>query len=98
MFLDVYSYQRDGEYFPEPEKFDPERWDDEKRHSPLLLFGMGARACFGKRLATTEIKLFLFTMMQRFELVPVADETVEAEFNFGLFPKGGKVNVFLKRL
>ena len=96
--MDVFSYQRNAEYFPDPEKFDPDRWDDETRHSQLFLFGMGARTCFGKRLAMTEMKLFVFTLLQRYEVVAADDKKVEAEFHFGLAPKGGNVKVLLKRL
>ncbi len=96
--MDVFAHQRDPDYFPDPMKFDPDRWEDETKHSPLLLFGMGQRACFGKRLATAEVKMFLFTMMQRYEVESVSDKPVEAEFVFGLQPKGGDIQVILKTL
>jgi cytochrome P450 len=95
--LDVYSYSRDPDYYPDPLVFDPERWNDESRHSQLLLFGMGARACFGRRLATTEIKLFLFTMLQKYEVEAVS-EKIDVEFHFGLRPKHGEVKIILKPL
>jgi cytochrome P450 len=34
-----------------------------------LAFGLGARACYGKRLAYVEIKIFLVVMMWHFELL-----------------------------
>lgn len=63
--------------------FDPDRWDDEKRHSTLLTFGMGTRACFGRRLANTEIKLYLFSLLQRYNVVAANPDELKAEFNFG---------------
>ena len=83
MFLDVFSYHRDPEYFADPLEFNPNRWDDSKSHSQLLTFGMGVRSCFGKRLANTELKTLLFTLLQKYTIEPVENKPLEAEFVFG---------------
>lgn len=51
--IPTHGIQRDPEYYPNPEKFDPERFNDEaksQRH-PLtfLAFGEGPRNCIGKK-------------------------------------------------
>lgn len=42
----------DPKYFPDPEKFDPDRFSDERKHEiepcSYMPFGKGPRACIGK--------------------------------------------------
>ena len=95
MLIDVYSYQRDPEYFPNPNDFDPSRWEQRNPSDPqLLTFGMGLRACFGKRLANTELKCFVFKLLQNYEIMPTG--SIETEFNFGKF-LGDYYNLFCFR-
>lgn len=50
----------DSDYFPEPEKFDPERFSQESkitRHSYVYLpFGSGPRNCIGKLFFMNNLK------------------------------------------
>ena len=66
----------DARWFPEPEKFDPERWTPEAREArpkfSYYPFGGGTRVCIGERFAWMEGVLLLATVAQkwRFKLVP----------------------------
>lgn len=64
----VVGIHRDEKYFPEPMKFDPERFSDEnKRNIPanaFMPFGIGPRMCIGNRFAILEIKALLFYLMK----------------------------------
>lgn len=49
--IPIYSLHRDGKYWENPLKFDPERFSDENKHkitsNTYLPFGNGPRNCIG---------------------------------------------------
>lgn len=52
IWFPVYAIHRDPQYYPDPEKFDPERFNEVNKKSILpmsyLPFGVGPRNCIGK--------------------------------------------------
>jgi cytochrome P450 len=88
-----YVTHRDPDLWPEPEKFDPERFTPEKkaeRHRYAFFpFGAGPRLCIGNNFAILEAQLILAAICQRFapELVP--GHEVEPEALITLRPKNG---------
>ncbi len=55
--------------FPEPDRFQPERWQNWKPAAYAYIpFGMGARLCLGTTLAMTILKFVLPMIWQRFSL------------------------------
>jgi cytochrome P450 len=89
----TYLTHRDPRWFPEPDRFRPERFaPDEEAKIPKLAyapFGAGPRACIGKGFAMVEARLLLATLAHRlrFELPP--GHHVEPEPRVTLRPKGG---------
>ncbi len=80
-----------AELYPEPERFDPSRWEDRKaslfEHLP---FGAGPRLCLGATFADQEIRLLLAMIVQRFDLRPVDGARVEPMARgITMGPKGG---------
>ena len=67
-----YVTHRDVRWFPDPEKFDPERWTAEARESrpkfSYFPFGGGSRVCIGERFAWMEGVLVLATVAQKWKL------------------------------
>ncbi len=76
----IYGVQHSGEYWENPEQFDPERFTKEnaKNHTPFthLPFGGGPRVCIGSSYANIQILLILVTILQQYNF-ELAQEKVE---------------------
>jgi cytochrome P450 len=76
VMMSPYVTHRDARWYPDPTRFDPERWQpEEKAKRPKFSyfpFGGGARVCIGESFAWMEGILLLAAIAQcwRFELVP----------------------------
>lgn len=68
----------DPQYFPEPEKFVPERFSEENRSKIQTMayqpFGTGPRNCIGSRFALMISKSFVYHMVSNFHL-EMCDQT-----------------------
>ncbi|KAF2885200.1 hypothetical protein ILUMI_20975 [Ignelater luminosus] len=96
IWIPVIGIHRDPNHYPDPEKFDPERFNDENKKNikpfSYLPFGAGPRNCIGSRFALLETKLIMVKILQHFELVPV-DKTpnriIFSTSNLNPLPDGG---------
>jgi cytochrome P450 len=76
VIISPYTLHRRNEYFPDPERFDPERFTaDNERRLPryaYLPFGGGPRICIGNHFALMEGQIILAALAQRltFDLLP----------------------------
>jgi cytochrome P450 len=88
---------RDPRWFPNPEKFEPERWrNDEVKKLPKFAyfpFGRGPRICIGNSFAMMEATLVLATVVQKFRLTSEPGYKVVPRPAITLQPREG---VFLK--
>jgi len=79
--LSPYVVQRDARWFPNPERFDPERWTPEARESrpkfSYFPFGGGSRVCIGERFAWMEGVIVLATLAQSWRLRLAPDQRIE---------------------
>jgi cytochrome P450 len=89
----VYGAHHAPRYWPDPERFDPERFTkaNEKLHTPFtyLPFGGGPRGCIGGNYAMLQILMILSTLLKKYDLQLSPGQTIEARPMVILRPKHG---------
>ncbi len=89
--------QRNPAWFPEPEKFDPDRFTPELEASrpawAWMPFGSGQRACIGRHFSFYESQLLLGLILQRFDLIDSFDYQLDVEDFFSIKPKNLSITV-----
>jgi cytochrome P450 len=93
VLISQFITQRDPRYFPDPLRFDPERFSAEGKAQrtkfTYLPFGAGARQCIGESFAWMEGVLILATLAQKWKLRLVPGHRVEPQPLITLRPKYG---------
>ncbi|KAM8714777.1 hypothetical protein ACLKA7_001181 [Drosophila subpalustris] len=100
VYISVLGLHRDEQYWPEPHKFDPERFSPEQRvqHRPMtyLPFGAGPRGCIGTLLGLLEIKVGLVYILKNYR-VETCDRTLpEMKFDPNTFVLSAAGGTFLR--
>ncbi|XP_068654579.1 taxadiene 5-alpha hydroxylase-like [Aristolochia californica] len=72
----AHGTHRDPHYFPEPQKFDPSRFEETMASYAYIPFGGGARLCAGYQLAKLTMLTFIHFMVTEYDWSPV--DPVEA--------------------
>jgi cytochrome P450 len=90
-FFSQYVMQRDPEYFPDPLRFDPERFTPEAKAArprfAYFPFGGGGRQCIGESFAWMEGVLLLATIAQKWRLRLLPDQQIDVQPKITLRPK-----------
>ncbi|WP_185921547.1 cytochrome P450 [Streptomyces sp. WAC06614] len=77
MFWSPYLLHHLPDVFPDPRRYDPDRWLPERtsrqQSRALVPFGHGARKCIGDTFGITEATLVIATIASRWHLVPDPD-------------------------
>lgn len=83
-----YALHHDENYFPNPDKFDPERFNDENKTTikpyTYVPFGLGPRNCIGSRFALLESKILIFHLLQKFDLLATKETIVPMQYKTGV--------------
>ncbi|XP_068633717.1 cytochrome P450 6B5-like [Battus philenor] len=66
VYTPVYDIHRDPTYYPEPDVFDPERFNNKTLPITYMAFGKGNRLCIGSRFSRLQIKTGLVHMLRYF--------------------------------
>ncbi|XP_049285491.1 cytochrome P450 4d2-like [Anopheles funestus] len=72
--IPIYVIHRNPAVYPDPERFDPERFSDEstQRRGPYdyIPFSIGSRNCIGQRYALMEMKITIIKMLGHYRILP----------------------------
>ncbi|XP_059612328.1 cytochrome P450 9e2-like [Phlebotomus argentipes] len=96
IFIPIVSLHHDPKYFPNPSRFEPERFSDENKDKitpfTYLPFGVGPRNCIGSRFALMETKAIIYYILTKFTF-EVSEKTQIplklAKTGFALKPEKG---------
>jgi len=98
--IPIWAIHHNDQYWPDPEKFDPTRFDSEHKHNihpfSWIPFGGGPRICIGMKFALFEAKVALVKIYRQFSLKFVGS-ACNAKFAGGLLrPESVPVKVVKK--
>jgi cytochrome P450 len=88
--------------YPDPDRFDPDRWQDDNAHplprGAFTPFAGGARKCIGDVFAKTETTLALASIATRWQLDPTPGTRVRPALRFILAPRSLRMRLRQRRL
>uniref|UniRef100_A0A182SYF0 Cytochrome P450 n=1 Tax=Anopheles maculatus TaxID=74869 RepID=A0A182SYF0_9DIPT len=70
----IYALHNDPELYPDPKRFDPERFSEEasakRQPYSYIPFSVGSRNCIGQRYAMLEVKTMLVKLLANYRFLP----------------------------
>jgi cytochrome P450 len=102
VLITPYVVHHDPRWYPEPERFDPDRFSPERAEriprGAYIPFGVGPRVCIGNNFAMMEMTLLAAMLLQRFELgLPAGAPVPHPHLNVTLRPADGLRLLLRKR-
>jgi len=98
--IPAYSIHHDPSIYPDPEKFDPERFSAAAKQSrdpyTYMPFGHGPHNCIGMRFVQVEMKLLLARMLKKYRLEAAPDTKIPPEVVIKSTLTCGDVKVLVK--
>jgi len=102
LWLSPFVMHRRPLYFPDPERFDPDRWTPERERAlpkfAYMPFGGGPRVCIGNGFALMEAHLIVAVVARRFRLRLRPGHPVDLNAQITLSNHGGMPMTPLSRL
>lgn len=97
IFIPVFAIHHDPEYYPNPDKYDPERFTaaENKNRNPytFLGFGEGPRNCIGLRFGVLQAKIGMALMLTNFKFEVCEKTEIPIKYDKAIFlllvPSGG---------
>jgi cytochrome P450 len=82
VFFSPHALHRDPSLYPEPDRFDPDRWLTARcsglPRGAFLPFGAGNRLCVGEGFAWAEMTIVVAVIMTKWRLAPIPGHEVRA--------------------
>lgn len=91
IIIPTFALNHDEQFFPDPETFDPTRFDSENQANknlidmPFLGFGAGPRNCVGPKMAKMLVKIGICSILQLY-YVGLDDRHIGKELKFSVNP------------
>ena len=91
VMIPIYALHRNNLLWPDPDRFDPGRFDDRKAvdRYAYLPFGDGPRICIGASFAIQEAVIILATLLAKFKFTPVPGRNPDPVMILTLRAQGG---------
>nr|XP_049464507.1 probable cytochrome P450 9f2 isoform X2 [Anopheles coluzzii] len=100
VFIPIAGLHHDPQYYPNPSKFDPERFSVENRDkinpNTYLPFGIGPRNCIGSRFALMEVKAIIYYMLREFSFERTPNTQVPLRLAKGFAGMRSEKGVFVE--
>ncbi len=87
IYLSPFVLHRTERYWPDPERFDPDRFaptDKPKKDRPFFPFSLGPRRCLGEYFSFLEMKVHIGLLLPRFRMERVDSKEPELELGINL--------------
>ncbi|KAJ8967929.1 hypothetical protein NQ314_002570 [Rhamnusium bicolor] len=85
VMIPIFGLHRDAQYYPDPERFDPERFSEQNKDNlntnSYLPFGAGPRGCIGNKISLLQVKTIFYHVLTHFEVVPCRETRIPIELN-----------------
>ncbi|XP_049539826.1 probable cytochrome P450 9f2 [Anopheles darlingi] len=100
VFIPIAAIHHDPLHYPDPERFDPERFNERNRESirpgTYLPFGIGPRNCIGSRFALMEVKAIVYHLLQCFAFERAPETQVPPPLVKGFAGLGPEKGVYVQ--
>lgn len=95
----IHLTHRNPDVWPDPSRFDPDRFADPKKVSPyaFLPFGGGTRRCIGMAFALYEMRIVLATVLSRHRVLPAPGKRVRTSRRSVTMAPSGDMPIVLVR-
>ncbi|XP_043278111.1 cytochrome P450 6k1-like [Venturia canescens] len=85
VYISMLGLHYDPRYYPDPQKFDPERFSEENKKNRkafvYMPFGDGPHICIGLRLGLLQVKLGLIHILSEYEVTPCKETMIPIRQN-----------------